>query len=99
MDGGTSIARRIAALAGERGDEVVLWHLAADGTESAFTWDDLQGLIDQVGEDNVLFETDFPHPTCLYPDPLGAVEDTMNALRPETRRKVLGDNAAALYRI
>jgi bile acid-coenzyme A ligase len=41
MDGGTSIARRIAALAGERGDEVVLWHLAADGTESAFTWDDL----------------------------------------------------------
>jgi uncharacterized protein len=60
---------------------------------------DLQGLIDQVGEDNVLFETDFPHPTCLYPDPLGAVEDKMKALRPDTRRKVLGDNAAALYRI
>ena len=29
---------------------------------------DVQGLIDSVGEDNVLFETDFPHPTCLYPD-------------------------------
>src|SRR5262245_3381280 len=41
MDGGTSIARRIAALAAERGDETVLWHLAADGSESAFTWDDL----------------------------------------------------------
>jgi predicted TIM-barrel fold metal-dependent hydrolase len=60
---------------------------------------DLQGLIDQVGEDNVLFETDFPHPTCLYPDPLGAVEARMNALRPETRRKVLSENAAQLYRI
>jgi predicted TIM-barrel fold metal-dependent hydrolase len=60
---------------------------------------DLQGLIDKVGEDNVLFETDFPHPTCLYPDPLGAVADRMSALRPETRRKVLGDNAAALYRV
>lgn len=60
---------------------------------------DLQGLIDRVGEDNVLFETDFPHPTCMYPNPLQAVEERMSALRPETRRKVLGDNAAALYRI
>jgi uncharacterized protein len=60
---------------------------------------DLQGLIDQVGEDNVLFETDFPHPTCLYPDPLLVIEDKMAALRPETRRKVLSENAAALYRI
>ena len=60
---------------------------------------DLQGLIDQVGEDNCLFETDFPHPTCLYPKPLEAVESQMMSLRPETRRKVLGENAAALYRI
>ena len=27
----------------------------------------LPDLIDAVGEDNILFETDFPHPTCLYP--------------------------------
>lgn len=59
----------------------------------------LQQLIDQVGEDNVMFETDFPHPTCLYPDPLAAVERTMSSLRPETRRKVLGETAAKLYRI
>jgi predicted TIM-barrel fold metal-dependent hydrolase len=60
---------------------------------------DLQYLIDRIGEDNVLFETDFPHPTCMYPDPLGAVEARMSKLRPETRRKVLGDNAAKLYRL
>jgi len=60
---------------------------------------ELQNLIDRVGEDNVLFETDFPHPTCLYPEPLDTVEDKMSALRPSTRRKVLGDNAAALYRV
>jgi predicted TIM-barrel fold metal-dependent hydrolase len=59
----------------------------------------LQQLIDGVGEDNVMFETDFPHPTCLYPDPLGAVADRVAALRPETRRKVMGANAAALYRL
>jgi uncharacterized protein len=60
---------------------------------------DLQHLIDSVGEDNVLFETDFPHPTCLYPKPLEEVEEKMMTLRPETRRKVLGDNSAALYRL
>jgi uncharacterized protein len=47
----------------------------------------------------VLFETDFPHPTCMYPDPLGTVEAKMLTLRPQTRRKVLGENAARLYRL
>jgi predicted TIM-barrel fold metal-dependent hydrolase len=60
---------------------------------------DLQYLIDRVGEDRALFETDFPHPTCMYPSPLETVEERMSTLRPETRRKVLGDNAAQLYRI
>ena len=60
---------------------------------------DLQYLIDKVGEDNVMFETDFPHPTCMYPDPLGTIEPRMSALRPQTRRKVLGENAAKLYRL
>ncbi len=59
----------------------------------------LQGLIDTVGEDNLMFETDFPHPTCLYPDPLETVEEKMSALRPETRRKVMGENALGLYRL
>ncbi len=59
----------------------------------------LQELMDQVGEDNVLFSTDFPHPTCLYPRPLEAVAETMAGLRDSTRRKVLGENAAKLYRL
>jgi predicted TIM-barrel fold metal-dependent hydrolase len=59
----------------------------------------VQGLIDSVGEDNVLFETDFPHPTCLYPAPLKTIDAKMDTLRPETRRKVMGENAAKLYRL
>jgi predicted TIM-barrel fold metal-dependent hydrolase len=59
----------------------------------------LQALVDAVGEDNILFETDFPHPTCLYPDPLGVIEEAMSGLRPGSRRKILGDNAAKLYRL
>ena len=60
---------------------------------------DLQHLIDAVGEDNVLFETDFPHPTSLHPDPLTMVAEKISTLREETQRKVMGGNAAKLYRI
>ena len=56
-------------------------------------------LIASVGEDNVLFETDFPHPTCLYPKPLDTVAEKMSTLTPEVQRKILGENAAKLYRL
>ena len=39
-------------------------------------------MIDKVGEDNVMFETDFPHPTALWPKPLEHVHETMATLRP-----------------
>jgi uncharacterized protein len=60
---------------------------------------DFQHLIDAVGEDTVMFETDFPHPTCLHPNPLGMVSDKVASLRPETQRKVMGGNAVKLYRL
>ena len=60
---------------------------------------DLQHLVDSVGEDNIMFETDFPHPTCLHPNPVEAVKENVAKLRPETQRKLMGGNAAELYRI
>jgi uncharacterized protein len=60
---------------------------------------DLQHLIDAVGEDRVMFETDFPHPTSLHPDPVGMVTEKISTLRPDTQRKVMGGNAARLYRL
>jgi len=59
----------------------------------------LPELIEAVGEDNILFETDFPHPTCLYPKPLESVEAKMATLSPEVRAKILGENARRLYRL
>jgi len=60
---------------------------------------DLQGVVDKVGEDNIMFETDFPHPTCLYPKPLELVHDAMATLRPESRRKILSENGLKLYKL
>jgi hypothetical protein len=42
-------------------------------------------------------ETDFPHPTCLYPDPLAHARDNMRELSPTTRDKILSGNATKLY--
>ncbi len=59
----------------------------------------LPDLIEAVGEDNILFETDFPHPTCLYPNPLQSVEAKMATLSDSARRKIFGENARKLYRL
>jgi uncharacterized protein len=53
--------------------------------------------LDFLGFDNIMFETDFPHPTCLYPS---AVEHGLKVLEPwgpDVQRKVMQDNAARLY--
>ncbi|ONH24089.1 amidohydrolase family protein [Pseudofrankia asymbiotica] len=59
----------------------------------------LAALVEAVGEDRILFETDFPHPTCLYPAPLEAVEEKLNTISPEAKAKILGENARKLYRL
>ena len=64
-----------------------------------FEKNNVPALIASVGEDNVLFETDFPHPTCLYPKPLDTVAEKMSTLEPAVQRKILGENAAKLYRL
>ncbi len=60
---------------------------------------DVAHTFDLLGADNILFETDFPHPTCLYPDSLAWAAKGLEGVAPEVQRKVLQDNAAALYRI
>jgi uncharacterized protein len=58
----------------------------------------------QLYPDNLLYETDFPHPTCMAPGPQSAAthpreyaDRALAGLPEDTVRKVLHDNAAALY--
>jgi uncharacterized protein len=46
-----------------------------------------------------MFETDFPHPTCLHPNPVEMVSEKMATLRLGTQRKVMGGNAVKLCRL
>ena len=61
--------------------------------------EDAASATESASADRVMFETDFPHPTCLYPDPLGHAASGLAQLSLEDRRKVLSGNAAKLYNI
>lgn len=60
---------------------------------------DLSHIIEQVGVDNCMFETDFPHIVCLHPAPLEYMEEGLAKLTPESRQKVMSSNAARVYNI
>jgi predicted TIM-barrel fold metal-dependent hydrolase len=55
--------------------------------------------IELLGEDNIMFETDVPHPTCLYPGVRQHLEDTLGGLEPRVQRKIMYETAAKLYQL
>jgi predicted TIM-barrel fold metal-dependent hydrolase len=64
-----------------------------------FEGEGVEALVKSVGVDNVMFETDFPHPTCLYPNGLNRVKAALDGAEPSLVRKVLSENAARVYNI
>jgi predicted TIM-barrel fold metal-dependent hydrolase len=55
--------------------------------------------LDVVPIDNILFETDFPHTTCLFGNIQQTIENGLGHVEPGVRRKILWENAARLYGI
>ncbi|MCB0997256.1 MAG: amidohydrolase [Acidimicrobiales bacterium] len=56
-----------------------------------------QRLLGEIPVDRILFETDFPHPTCLYGNVRDKIEAGLAGVAPDIRRKLLWENAAELY--
>jgi predicted TIM-barrel fold metal-dependent hydrolase len=56
-------------------------------------------LIDSIGVDNILFETDYPHPVCLYDNVRAKIDAALGEATPEVQHKVLFENAAKLYKV
>ena len=56
-------------------------------------------MLDLIGPDNVMFETDFPHPTALYPDPQAHLSEVLADVDPAHVRKILQENAQRCYNI
>jgi predicted TIM-barrel fold metal-dependent hydrolase len=76
-------------------------HYFADQVYSTFWFEEggTHMIGKQVPAENVMFETDFPHPTCLYENVQQKIAASLAHLSPEQRHKVLWGNAAKVYGI
>lgn len=61
-------------------------------------------VLDLIGVDNVMYETDFPHPTSMSPGPASVaqparefIEEYLSGWPEDVLRKILHDNAARVY--
>ena len=65
-------------------------------------WFERKGLpaaLESLGPDNLMFESDFPHPTCLYPAPLSYPAQVLTGIDHGVLRKLMSGNAARVYSI
>jgi uncharacterized protein len=46
-----------------------------------------------------MFETDYPHPTCTYPEGLEIAAEALAGFEDEVVGALMGGNATRLYRI
>jgi uncharacterized protein len=58
-----------------------------------------RNMLEEIGVDRVMFETDYPHPTSLYPGVQDKLVATLGEYDYETRKRVLERNAAELYNL
>jgi predicted TIM-barrel fold metal-dependent hydrolase len=56
-------------------------------------------LLEDIGVNNVMVETDIPHPTCIYPNTRERIASVMAGLDPHARSRVLQDNAVEAYKL
>jgi predicted TIM-barrel fold metal-dependent hydrolase len=56
-------------------------------------------LLDHFGDDKVMWACDYPHPDSTFPESRAVIERLTAHMPDATRRRLLHDNAAALYGI
>ncbi|HTO11495.1 MAG TPA: amidohydrolase family protein [Candidatus Binatia bacterium] len=59
----------------------------------------LEPIIPLIGEDNIIWGADYPHPDCVWPDSRGHLNKNLGQLPERVRRKITCDNVAGLYNI
>jgi predicted TIM-barrel fold metal-dependent hydrolase len=57
----------------------------------------LEPIIPLVGEDNIIWGADYPHPDCLWPDSKRHLDANLRVLPERVRRKITCENVARLY--
>jgi len=55
-------------------------------------------LVEEIGEGNIMWASDFPHPDGIWPDSQEYIGKELGHLPAATRHKIVCENAAKLYR-
>jgi predicted TIM-barrel fold metal-dependent hydrolase len=59
----------------------------------------LEPIVPLIGEDNIMWGSDYPHPDSLWPASHAVLGENLAAFSPTVRRKIVCDNVARLYRL
>jgi predicted TIM-barrel fold metal-dependent hydrolase len=59
----------------------------------------LEPIVPLIGEDRIMWGSDYPHPDSLWPDSHKILAENLAKMSKSTQRKIVHDNVAALYNI
>lgn len=57
----------------------------------------LEPIVPMIGEDNIIWGADYPHPDCLWPDSKKVLDENLANFSPAVRKKITSENVARLY--
>jgi predicted TIM-barrel fold metal-dependent hydrolase len=59
----------------------------------------LEPIVPLIGEDNIIWGADYPHPDCLWPNSHTILGKNLTGFSDKVRRKITHDNVARLYNL
>ena len=59
----------------------------------------LEPILPLIGEDNIIWGADYPHPDCLWPESKQKLDENLANIAPDVRRKITYENVSKLYGI
>jgi predicted TIM-barrel fold metal-dependent hydrolase len=59
----------------------------------------LEPIIPLIGEDNIIWGADYPHPDCIWPESRRHIEENLGKMPDRIREKITRDNVVRLYNL
>jgi len=59
----------------------------------------MEPIIPLVGEDNIIWGADYPHPDCIWPASRQTIEKNLGMMSESVRRKITSENVTKLYNL
>jgi len=59
----------------------------------------LEPIVPLIGEDNIMWGSDYPHPDSLWPESRAVLDRNLAAFSPSVRKKITSENVARLYNL